>query len=701
MNPRAYPYLRLLVPFACGIALGAWRDVYIPGLDIVLLLGGAFAFLLASFQFPYHFRWVFGVYISVWLILAGYYHVVQHHEGRQRFHFSSFLQNGTCIIGTVYGAPSKGARVKIPVRVEAIGSSADSLQACTGNVLLFLNADSASLGLQYGDRLRISAQIRPTEAPRNPHAFDYRRYLHFQNINYQAFVKEDSFQVLSGGHGYWLWKHAYTCRNRLLDILKKHFSSEDEYAVACALLVGYTDDLSDDLRAAYAQTGSMHALAVSGTHIGMLYVGLLFLLKRFRLRGRRGKWVEATIILLLIWAFTFLTGATASVLRASVMFSAYMIGKMLYRDASAWNILAASAFGLLVYNPYFLFDAGFQLSYSAVAGMVFFYPRFYRLSPILPPWADLAWKTLLVGFAAQLGTLPLSLYYFHQFPVYFWLAGWFVVLGGAIFLWGGAVLVILDAIWPFAANCLGTALYYMLWGMNQIIFLIQQLPGSVLGGIWVNEWATLILYVSIILFGGLMVERNGKWALALLSAVSLLGIGRAIHSFDQLRQKQCVVYSIPKQRLLDFFDGDQVWTLSDTLTPKQILFAAQSNRWALGMYTQQQIYLDRDTAVAGQNFFYWPPFIQFFDQKMLLLDDARWVRSGTTAPVPVNIVLLTKNPDISIAECRLHFPAEMFVFDVTNKWKQVEQWKEECTVLGVSYYDMRENGAYISPDAGK
>ncbi len=313
-----------------------------------------------------------------------------------------------------------------------------------GNLLLFLQIDPQSEALRYGDRVVIRATVRPTEPPKNPHVFDYSRYLHFQNIHFQAFVKPDSLVRLSSGHGNFIWRAAFSCREKLLALLHEHFPTQDEYAVASALLVGYKDDLSDDLRTAYAETGSMHALAVSGTHVGFLYVGLFFLLQRLRLRGRWGRLVENVVLLSAIWAFTFLTGATASVLRASVMFSTYLLGKAMFRDASVWNVLAASAFGLLIYNPYFLFDAGFQLSYAAVAGMVFFYPRFYRVSPILPKWADYAWQVLLVGFAAQLGTLPLSLYYFHQFPVFFWLAGWVVVFGGAVFMAGGAALVVLD-----------------------------------------------------------------------------------------------------------------------------------------------------------------------------------------------------------------------------------------------------------------
>ncbi|MBC7777265.1 MAG: ComEC family competence protein, partial [Phycisphaerae bacterium] len=327
MNPHGIPYLRFIVPFIVGLALGAWREIPLPGLDWGLMAGAALGAVLAVQKFAYRYRWVFGAYTHLLLVGFGYFHMVGYNELRQPEHFSSKIQDCHYFLGTVYEAPSKGAKMKIPVHVEAIGFSPDSLQRVTGNLMLFLDITPATDSIHYGDRLGFQATARPTEPPKNPYAFDYGRYLHFQNMHHQAFVKPDSLLRLSVGNGWLLWEKAYESRERLLSLLQKYFPSTDEYAVASALLVGYTDDLSDDLRTAYAETGSMHALAVSGTHIGMLYVGLMFLIGRLRLRGKKGRLLEMALVLAAIWAFTFLTGATASVLRASVMFSVYMLGK--------------------------------------------------------------------------------------------------------------------------------------------------------------------------------------------------------------------------------------------------------------------------------------------------------------------------------------------------------------------------------------
>lgn len=695
MNLRAAPYLRLFIPFVFGVSAGGWLDTPVPGLGYGLVSGALLASALAFFKFHYRYRWTFGAIFSLLLFAAGYYHIVACNEKRQTDHFSPETAKCRYVVGTVYDAPARGARLKVPVRVEAVGEAPDSLHPATGNLLLFLQIDAKSEALRYGDRIAIRAGMRPTEPPKNPHVFDYGRYLHFQNIHFQAFVKPDSLFRLSSGHGNAVWRAAFSCREKLLALLREHFPTQDEYAVASALLVGYKDDLSDDLRTAYAETGSMHALAVSGTHVGFLYIGLFFLLQRLPLRGRWGRFVENAVLLSAIWAFTFLTGATASVLRASVMFSTYLLGKAMFRDASVWNVLAASAFGLLMYNPYFLFDAGFQLSYAAVAGMVFFYPRFYRVSPILPKWADYAWQVLLVGFAAQLGTLPLSLYYFHQFPVFFWLAGWVVVFGGAVFMAGGAALVVLDMLFPALAHWLGAGLYWMLWGMNQLIIGIQHLPGSVIGGIWIGGWAAVLLYAMIISLGGAIAFRKAAWLLSALGILTILAIFHSVRAFDRMKQAQLAVYSISRYTLIDFFDGERLVSLKDSLSDKQILYAAQPNRWASGARERVTVDLAADTTLRQRNLLYDPPFIQFFDRKLVLLKDNRLISNMEAPPVSVDILILAKSPHVRIADCRKLFPFRLAVFDASNSRKQTERWKAECEAANIPYYDVGEQGAWV------
>ncbi|MBK9336440.1 MAG: ComEC family competence protein [Lewinellaceae bacterium] len=695
MHPRKTPFLRLFFPWLAGIAVGAWVGHVVPGLGYVLAAGACLLLFLVRQRYHYRFRWVFGGLVFTLLFCAGYRHVIRYDERRQPDHFERTCPEVVVFTGIVYDTPSRGARTKVPLRLESAGLAADSLRACTGNVLLFLDPTPEAERLRYGDRLWVSAAIRPTEPPGNPHAFDYRRYLHFQNIHHQAFVREGAFGVVGAGYGHPLGRLASRWRIQLLGVLHEHFPGRDEYAVASALLLGYKGDLSEELRTTYTETGSMHALAVSGTHVGLMYAALMFVIGRIPWRGKYRLWGQTTLVLLGIWAFTLVTGATASVMRASVMFTCYLLSKAIRRQSSVWNILGASAFGLLLYNPYFLFDAGFQLSYVAVVGIVAFYPMFQKMTPPLPRWAKEGWSILLIGIAAQLGTLPLSLYYFHQFPVYFWLAGWVVVLGGAVFMWGGTVLILLHAVASAPAEWLGRALYYLLWGMNRVMEGIQHLPGSVISGIWITAWAASVLYLCIGLSAAAIVQRHPRLLLAALALLALLGFSRFGQKYTWEQQHTVVLYQANRHFLLDFYDGRRRVTWADSISDRRERFAAQTNRWACGIRTATHLLPASDTVFRAANLLVQPPFVQFFQKKMVVLEHRNQLAPPGTPPIQVDVLILRNNANVRLAECLHQFPAPLVVFDASNGIGRVERWKAECREMKQAFHNVREQGAWV------
>ncbi len=698
MNAKASPFLVLLIPFATGIGFGTHLTHWFSLLLSLFVVFFGFLCYLYKRTISYSFRWLFGTGSLFALFLAGACSVIMMDERNDSSHFAKKGIESNCFLAELCDVPSKSNKIKVQVRLVAAGNKPDSMLACKGNALLYFEYDSLSNALNYGDRILVWTNLSPTEGPKNPFAFDYGQYLHYQNIHYTAFVRAGSFCLLSRHHGNWLWDYAYRCRANLLEVLRYYFPTQDEYAVASALLVGYKDDLSEDLRTAYAETGSMHALAVSGTHVGFLYMGLVWLLRRIPVYSYKGKLMEIIVALMAIWIFTFITGATASVLRASVMFSVFLMGQATFRYANVWNIMATSAFILLLINPYYLFDAGFQLSYSAVAGMVFFYPLFYKRSKIRNKLVDMAWQTLLVGFAAQLGTLPLTLYYFHQFPVYFWLAGWIVVFGGAVFLGGGSLLVVLQSFytwlaWP--AALVGKMLFTMLFWMNKIIMAIQQLPGSVVSGIWLAPWAVLLLFVAIALYGAAMLQKSAKHMLFSFSLIVFLLLCSAFRAVEQVNQRQITVYHLGGgKRMIDFFDGAHTFCLSDTLSKKQVMFSAQSNRWANGQLMTTQIFfsgkpLKNEVLLIGL------PIIQFYDKKIAFITDQYPDEITNAGPTMVSALILSKDPKLPIADYLKKFTPNQIIADPSNSRKRVEQWKKECDLLQVPFYDIRSQGAWV------
>ena len=323
--------------------------------------------------------------------------------------------------------------------------------------------------------------------------------------------------------------------------------------------------------------------------------------------------------------------------------------------------------------------------------MVFFYPRFFRLSPIFKNRiVEEAWKALLLGCAAQLGTLPLALYYFHQFPLYFWLSGWVVMLGGALFMAGGAALIALDWCWPAAALYLGKGLSWMLWGLNWLIRNISKLPGSTLDGIWLNEWAAWTLALALVCGAAAFALRRQRWFWAGMSLLLLLGVARLRRSLDQRAQAGLTVYAISRHSLVDVFEGQTLYTFPSAANDKQLRFAAQQHRWARG--ARRQIVQDPNQVFHGKKVRIEAPFIEIEGKKVL------WINGQLPLPdslhTPLHTLLLSNNPDIDLEKLLETCPVQVLVFDRSNTRKNCRSWAAVCRKRGLNCHDVAENGAY-------
>jgi competence protein ComEC len=207
----------------------------------------------------------------------------------------------------------------------------------------------------------------------------------------------------------------------------------------------------------------------------------------------RIKWLRALILLTGLWMYALVTGLSPSVLRAATMFSFIIAGQALNRQAYIYNSIAASAFLLLLVQPAILFEVGFQLSYMAVIFIVFLHPYLYRLLSFRYKILNSAWSLTCVSLAAQAGTVPLSLFYFHQFPSYFILSNFVVIPAATVIIYGAALLFIASPI-PVLLEIFGLLLNKFLQMVNFMIFFIEKMPGSLIANIRFAEWEAIFAY---------------------------------------------------------------------------------------------------------------------------------------------------------------------------------------------------------------
>lgn len=680
MNWRSIPFVRLLFPLAAGIYLGDRFGTLLgaPGWEAAWCI--ALLWMGCRHRRPLPFRWrrAYGIVLFLLLLSFGAW-IVQRSDPRTRpTHFGHHLDASPAVEGLIREAVPSSRGWRVLLQVDGVAAAGRRL-AATGKLLVYLPAAPPP---RPGGRIHCRSRIDSLAPPRNPNAFDFARYQAVRGIYHVSYARPGECTPEPAAAADWR-ERARRWQQRGLAILRRHLGEGEAYGVAAALTLGYRQAVSDELRAAYQHSGAIHILAVSGLHVGMVYLVLATLL-RILPAGRYRRAAQAALCLLGVWAFVLVTGCSPSAVRAGTMFSFFILGRAFYRQSNAFNTLAASACCLLLLQPRLLFDVGFQLSYVAVAGIIGLQPLLYRawyLPHALPAYG---WKLLSVSVAAQLGTLPLSLYYFHEFPTYFWLSGLIAVPAAGLILGGGLLLLLLDGVpvaGPFCGRLLGQGIALL----NRTIDWIGDLPGGRVEGIWweVPLVAGVYLCLVLLLLGWHLRERRcWLWALALLA---LLTVYQAFRYGKSIRRQQLTVYQVRDHSLIDVMNGRHCWSLTDDeLTSRSEAYAAANHRLAGGVRSCRRLPGDAGTIL-----------LRIGGRTILLLHP-----DTPLASLPrrrVDIAVIRGDPAWSVAALQRRLRVGLLVFDASNARYRVDRWREECRRLGQPCLDIGKQGGQVIP----
>lgn len=382
---------------------------------------------------------------------------------------------------------------------------------CTGMVLLIILILFLSILLFFNNRRRLTLQ------------YDSRGtwgILFFFTLLLLAFMVTgyNSGRVSrKGKETGWFIGEASRLQQQITDSMDDLSLSDRDKSVLAALTIGYKKDISRETRTRFSITGVSHILAVSGFHVATV-CGFLTFLFGFLPDIAFIRWLRYLMTISILWLFVFITGLAASTVRAGLMFTFYLTGKVIRRNPDSYNTLAAAAFCMLVYDPLYLFDIGFQLSYTAVFFILYLQPGFQGLIPVRNPLLAYPWGWLTVTLAAQIGTIPLCLYYFGQSSLVFL----FVNLP-VVFL--ATVLIPLALLWivlPSGLTGLQTLVEQMTSSLLYIVDRFASLPG--INYICRFDLLSLIIGYSVLFSGMLFFKYRRPWMLlvALLFVFSLL-----------------------------------------------------------------------------------------------------------------------------------------------------------------------------------
>lgn len=631
----------------------------------------------------YQWSWVTGVCLNLLLLSFGAIRMqLQHSSSRTNWIGHHLADTSNLIVTLQEPLVSKSNSYKSMASIDWLYRG-QGWERVSGHVLLYFKKDSAPPGLRYGSALILHQPLQRITSSKNPGSFDYATYCARQDIHYQVFLRKGSYSVLNGYHSNAVTAFLIRTRNAVLGIIRKAMPAEKTYSVAEALLIGYRDDLDKNLVLAYSNTGVVHIIAISGLHLGMIYGLLLVLLKPFR-QQRWLHWGKPLIILSVLWAFSLLAGAGASILRSVVMFSFIVIGESLGRKNHIYNTLAASACCLLVHNPYFLWDVGFQLSYTAVLSIVIFMKPLYRRLYFGNQLLKTAWQLSAITLSAQVLTLPLVLYYFHQFPNLFLFTNFIAVPLSGIILYGEMLLLLVHPV-GLLGQFTGAALSFCINLLNRLIEQTSRLPFAVTGNIPFSLLQLCLLYGILIGMAAWLFSRRPAWLMGGLGCTACLLLAGSFTRIRQKQQQKLIVYNIPRYRAIDILDGYDCLFLGDARLRNNASLTSYHLRPSRILHgVSEQKSLNR-IKVSG-------PLVAGPHKKILL------IHQPVTIPVParkirVDLIILSGNPDVDLRQLASRFTCAEYIFDSSNPLWKIQYWKKAADSLHLRHQTISEQGA--------
>lgn len=557
MNWFKYPFLRLIIPFATGIWLAlspySFREVSVlllamAAVGLLLIL----VFLLKFFNKSYNGT-IWTVVMNVTLFVIGFLTVTINLGYFEQNHIVNVNDNALYIARIKEEITEKTNVCKTELEIMAARDSLGNLCPVSGLAIAYLEKDSVLHTLKYGDVIAFESDIEPVKPPANPEQFDYQRYLFRKGVTHQVYLAKNSYITLNINRKNSFFSLSYNLRDFLLETMVRLGIEGDEYAVAAAILLGYDDELPSELRQNYVTAGSMHVLCVSGLHVGIIFLVFSTILSFLDKYGTVFKILKFCILLLLMWTYAFIAGLAPSILRATIMITFIVIGKIIKRNGVIINSIAASAFVILAIEPEDLFNIGFQLSYAAVIGIVVLQRPIYNVFYIKNKIFDKIWELTSVTLAAQFATAPFTIFYFNQFPLYFWLSNLFMTPLSTVVIIGGMIMLLVSFI-PYLNLATAWCVKKMIWVMNFGVSMVEGLSFSMIKNLYINElqFLSLIVLFIVLCFMACVVNKR-PLVLISLSCILLFCVGNIFVKMERVDNDGFTIYNARKSTAIAFF----------------------------------------------------------------------------------------------------------------------------------------------------
>jgi len=546
----------------------------------------------------------------------------------------------------------------------------------SGQLLLNIEKDSSNNRLPIDAVCLVSTSLSEVSKPKNPFQFDYNTYLKERQIYHQIYANQTELLEISTQnktlHGY-----ADALRSIINTKLIAAGLKDDTLAVVNALLLGQRQDISAETYNNYKNAGTIHILAVSGLHVGIIYFILLFVFKPLERLPYGRHLIVPILVVLGLWSFAVVAGLSPSVTRATTMFSIVAMAKFLKRPTNIYNTLCISAFILLLCKPQFLFDVGFQMSYLAVFAIVSIQPLLYNLWQ--PKWyvLDKPWQIFTVTIAAQLGVAPISLYYFHQFPGLFFISNLVVIpLLGLIL--GFGLLIIVLALLNILPKVFAEWFSITIETLNQFIAWVAQFEYFLLKDIPFNGYQVVSIYLVII--GGVLLWTHKTYTYLRFTLVSLVLFSAVLlYTKHKNSTNEFVIFNTSKTTLIAQKSNSilKIHHSNDSLNKSQL---SALRNYTVG-HAIDKVKTDSLHAVYGIN-----------TKKMLVIDSSSVYEVTGFTP---DYILLRQSPRVNLLRVIDSLLPKYIIADASNYTSYVARWKATCEAKKIPFHSTYEKGAFI------
>lgn len=639
---------------------------------LILLFSTAYFYANKQFQTPF----IFPALVFLLTFFIGFGAITFKNQLNDKKHYSNQLQFSTnepvsALITVESVLKSTNYYNKYEAEVFQLNG-----EKSIGKILANIKKDSAKNQLQVDDRLAVKIVFSEIAEPLNPYGFNYKKYLRQQQIHHQISGDNSQFLRLKKTNQS-IKGIAANIREKINVALIQHGFKNNELAVVNALLLGQRQHLTSELRQSYIGAGAIHILAISGLHIGIILLILTAVFKPLHY-FKHGKMTATAIIIVVLWMYAIIAGLSPSVVRAVAMFTAIAIGMFVNRPSSTYKTLVISMFFLLLFNPYYLFEVGFQLSYLAVFSIVWIQPKIYHLWKPKFWILDKLWQLLTVSAAAQIGVLPLSLYYFHQFPGLFFVSNLVIIPVLGIILTAGIAIIIL-AILQIAPQFLADAYifvilqmnYFVAWVANQEYFIIQQISMSFL---------LMVAFYAFLFFGLKWTEKKVfyRFALVLISIIML----QTVFIFEKYKTQSAnefIVFNESKASTVGKRNGNEIRfdTSEDSLKT--------NNNFKMAYLVGAE--LDEMLPSGKIKNLY-----SFNNETILVVDSLGLYRFNSVKPT---MIILRQSPKINLERLIQNLSPKIIIADGTNYKSYLKDWEEICLKNKTHFHNTLQKGAFV------